>query len=69
MGIGLGVVLIVLGAILKWAVEIDIPGVSDDVLGIILMVGGVIALVFGVVTQAQAGRTRTVVERRNDDPL
>ncbi len=69
MGIGLGVILIVLGAILKWAVEVDIPGVSDNTLGVILMVAGVIALVIGMVTQMQAGRTRTVVEERRTDDV
>lgn len=70
MGIGLGVILIVLGAILKWAVEVDIPGVSDNTLGVILMVAGVIALVLGMVTQMQAGRSKTVVEeRRTNDTI
>jgi len=33
MYIGLGIVLFVLGAILAFALNIDIPGVSDDTLG------------------------------------
>ena len=67
MGIGLGVVLLVLGAILYWAVEIDIPGIEDNTLGLILMVAGVIALVLGLIMGAQAGRTKTVVEERRTD--
>ena len=65
MGVGVGVVLLVLGAILYWAVEVDIPGVSDNTLGIILMVVGVIAIVLALVVNQQRSRT-TVVEERRD---
>ena len=44
MYIGLGIVLFVLGAILAFALNIDIPGVSDDTLGYILMGAGVVAI-------------------------
>ena len=40
MYIGLGIVLIVIGAILAFALNIDIPGVGDDTLGYILMAAG-----------------------------
>jgi hypothetical protein len=40
MGIGSGVGLIVAGAILYWAVELDVPYVYEDALGAIAMVGG-----------------------------
>lgn len=66
MGIGLGIVLIVLGAILYWAVEIDIPGIEDNTLGMILMVAGILALVLGLIMNAQRGRTKHVVEERRD---
>ena len=39
MYIGLGIVLIVLGAILAFALDIDLPGIEDDTLGCILMIG------------------------------
>ena len=60
-----GVVLLVVGAILYWAVEVDIPGVSDNTLGIILMVVGVIAIVLALVTNQQRSRTKIVEERRD----
>ena len=44
MYIGLGIVLIVIGAILAFALNIDIPGVGDDTLGYILMIAGVLAI-------------------------
>ena len=50
MGLGLGVLLLVAGAILYWAVEIDIPGVTDNTLGVILMVVGGLAIVLTLVT-------------------
>lgn len=65
MGVGVGVVLLVVGAILYWAVEVDIPGVSDNTLGIILMVVGVIAIVLALITNHQRSRTKVVEERRD----
>ena len=49
MGIGIGIVLIVIGAILLFALKVDIPFFTDDTLGIILIVGGVLALVVALV--------------------
>ena len=65
MGVGVGVVLLVVGAILYWAVEVDIPGVSDNTLGIILMVVGVIAIILALITNQQRSRTKVVEERRD----
>lgn len=44
MYIGLGMVLIVIGAILAFALTVDVPGVGDDTLGYILMAAGVVAI-------------------------
>jgi uncharacterized membrane protein HdeD (DUF308 family) len=68
MGIGLGILLIVVGAILLFALNVNIPYVSDDTLGIILIVAGVLALVVSLVMQAQRGRTKHVNETRYDGP-
>ena len=68
MGIGLGIFLIVVGAIFLFALNVNIPFVSDDTLGIILIVAGVIALVVALVMQAQRGRTKHVQETRYDGP-
>ena len=65
MGGGVGVVLLVVGAILYWAVEVDIPGVSDNTLGIILMVVGVIAIILALIINQQRSRTKVVEERRD----
>lgn len=52
MYIGLGIVLVVIGAILSFAVNVDIPGVSDDVLGYILMAAGLLAIILSFIYSA-----------------
>ena len=68
MGIGLGIVLIVVGAIFLFALNVDIPFVSDNTLGLILIVAGVIPLVVALVMQAQRSRTKHVHENRYEGP-
>lgn len=55
MYIGLGIVLIVLGAILSFVLQIDIPFMDDDLLGWILIGAGVVAILLSF---AFRGRTR-----------
>ncbi len=68
MGIGLGIFLIVIGAIFLFALKVDIPFVTDDTLGIILLVAGVLTLILSLVLNAQRGRTKHVQENRYDGP-
>ena len=63
--IGGGVTLLVVGAILLFALEIDIPGIGTDTLGIILMLAGAVLLVLGLVTETQHRRGGTLVEDRD----
>ncbi|GAB3248543.1 hypothetical protein GCM10027425_05030 [Alteromonas gracilis] len=65
MGMGVGILLLVVGAILYFAVEADIPYVSDDVLGLILMGVGALAIVLALVMNNQRNRTTHVEERRD----
>lgn len=58
MGIGASIFLIAVGAILAFAVELDIGGFDLDVVGWILMVAGVLGL---VMTALIWGRRREVV--------
>jgi uncharacterized integral membrane protein len=68
MGIGLGILLIVLGAILTWAVEFDLEFLNDDALGVILLAAGALAIILALVMNAQRSRTKhTVEERRYGD--
>ena len=66
MGIGVGIVLIVIGAVLLFALNIDMPFVSDDTLGIIFIVAGALALILALIMQAQRSRTKHVEENRFD---
>ena len=67
MGIGVGVLLIVVGAIFAFAVDVNLKVVDGYVLGWILIVGGVLSIVLGFFMQAQRNRTTAVVEERRYD--
>jgi len=67
MYIGLGIVLLVLGAILSFdVITVDLNGIDDGALGAILMIGGVLAIVLSLVLTDRYRRGRTVVE---DEPI
>ena len=61
MYIGLGIVLIVIGAILAFALNIDLPGVDDNTLGYILIVAGIVAILlsFAMARRRPVGYTTT----------
>ena len=65
MRIGSSVFLIALGAILTFAVEADIPYISLDLVGYILMIAGVIGLVWALLA---SNRSRTTETRVVNDP-
>jgi hypothetical protein len=68
MGIGVGIFLLAIGAILTFAIEWDPAGVSVEVMGWILMVAGALAILMELLIFAPRRRTgRTVTERRYDD--
>ncbi len=74
MTIGASIALIVIGAILAFAVEFDVAGLSITTVGYIMMIGGIIGLVLGMLayqrsavtrrTVSEPVRTRRVVEER-----
>lgn len=66
MGIGLGIVLIVIGAILSFAVTTSVAGVNLVMIGYILMAAGALALILAIVLNAQRAHTshKEVIERR-----
>jgi peptidoglycan/LPS O-acetylase OafA/YrhL len=51
MRIGTGAVLLVLGAILYAAVDVDLPHINDDALGLIMLLGGLVTIVIAVITK------------------
>ncbi|MDV3221379.1 DUF6458 family protein [Intrasporangium sp.] len=67
MGIGLGVTLLVLGAIMTFTgLDESILNTDLDTVGIILMVGGALALIMGIIQNAQRTRRTTVTEHRGE---
>jgi hypothetical protein len=67
MRIGVGIFLMVLGAILAFAVETDIPGVNVNTLGVILLLIGLVALLYSLLfwsTVTPWGRRRVADRRR-----
>lgn len=68
MGIGLGIVLLVIGAILAFAVNYSVSGVDVQTIGYILMAAGVLALLLGLVINTQRTNTthREVIDRNAD---
>lgn len=68
MGIGGGIFLLVVGAILAFAVQDSIAGVDLTMVGYIAMAGGAIALILALVMNRQRTHTSHTehVERRDD---
>lgn len=66
MGLGIGIVLIVAGAVLMWALDVDIQYIDDDTFGLILFIVGILAILLSLVLSIQQGRTKHVEERRYD---
>ena len=62
MTIGGGIFLIAVGAILKFATNFHVQGVSIDTVGLILMIAGVAGLVLGLFQEAIWSRRRRVDE-------
>lgn len=67
MSVAGGVVLFVIGAILAFAVRIDLPGVSLSTIGAILMVAGAVVFVLGLVFMIR-GRRSVTSSRSTIDP-
>jgi uncharacterized membrane protein YidH (DUF202 family) len=70
MGIGTSIVLIAVGAILRFAVSVHTAHVNWHIVGDILMAVGVVGLVMSLIWMAMASRrgTTTVVDRGEERP-
>ncbi len=68
MGIGLGIFLLVVGAVISFTrVDNQLTGSNLDVVGYILMAGGLLSLIFGTIQNRQrANTTHTAVVERRD---
>ena len=67
MRIGTALVLIAIGAILRFAVSVDADGFNINPIGLILMIVGAVGLVIALVMVASADRRvdRTVIRDRD----
>ena len=45
MGLGVSLLLIAVGAILIWGLQSDVAGISEDAIGVILIVIGALGLI------------------------
>lgn len=70
MGIGGGIALIVIGAILSFAVSDAIDGVNLELIGYICMGAGALMLILALILNAQRSNTShtAVVEHRDVPP-
>jgi hypothetical protein len=74
MGIGVSIFLIAVGAILTFATDVSVSGLSLDVVGVILMLVGALGLVMTLLVWGPRRRvervapTREVVEERRVVP-
>jgi hypothetical protein len=69
MGLGVSLFLIAIGAILIWGVQSDVAGISEDAIGVILMIVGGAGLLLSMLFWSSWGgsfgrRRETYVEER-----
>lgn len=69
MSIGTGVVLFVIGAILTFAVNVEVEWVNLDLVGYILMGAGVVVFLVGLVLLARRRRADTVTHTTVDPSI
>jgi hypothetical protein len=69
MSMGIGIALLVVGAILGFAVKDSVSGVDLSMIGYICMGAGALALILSLVQNAQATHTKntSVVEHRDPE--
>lgn len=66
MSIGAGIVLFVIGAILAFAVNVQVEWVNLDLIGYILMAAGVLVFILGLVLMMRRRSSETVTRTAVD---
>jgi uncharacterized membrane protein len=67
MGLGTSIILIAIGAILRFAVTVTTHGFNIQTVGLILMIAGVVGLIITLLWMTMwADRRRAVAARRRD---
>ena len=67
MALGTGIFLIVVGAILAFAVRDSIDAVDLTMVGYIMLAAGVVAIIISLVVNAQNRKTTHVVDQHVDE--
>ena len=68
MSMGLGIALIVIGAILRFAVMVQVEGVDLGLIGVILMIAGAVIFLVGLVFMVRK-RQVTTTSHTSVDPV
>ena len=66
MSIGTGIALFVIGAILAFAINVEISWVNLDMIGYILMGAGAVVFIIGLVLVARRRQTNTITQTTVD---
>jgi len=64
--LGVGILLVVVGAIVLFVLQVDIPGLGDQALGWVLVVAGIAAIALSFARTHQRTSRRTTVSRDQD---
>jgi len=68
MSIGLGIFLLVVGAILVWAIDFTVTGINLQLVGYILLAAGGFVVFLGLILMLR-GRNSTTTTRTIADPV
>lgn len=60
MSVGIGILLLVLGAVCVWALEFNVAGVDIEVIGFILLAAGALITILSLVMLGRGRRTTAV---------
>lgn len=66
MSIGTGIVLFVIGAILTFAINVEVEWADLDLIGYILMGAGAVVFIIGLILLARRRQTNTVTQTSVD---
>lgn len=66
MSIGAGIVLFAIGAILAFAVNVEVEWVNLDMIGYILMGAGAVVFIIGIILLARRRQSETVTRTEMD---
>ena len=73
MSIGLGIFLLVVGAILVWALDLTVTGVDLQLVGYILLAAGALVTILGIVLMTRrrnsVSTTRTIADPVNGEQV